>query len=532
MKFRGKIFLAVLFSISLFILSLPLFAQDKTISLDVENMNIEAVLKIIAEQSGFNIVISRNVIGEVTVKLANVTIYQALDTVLKTNNYAYSIEDGVINVYSYQDTQQQERFVNLQTKVFTLAYTNVSDLRRILLSIKTARGRIEINEKNNQVIVTDTPDKVKEIESALKQLDQETEIKKYKLLYSKAADIETKLLQIIPKEKGDIYVDERTNSVIVRATPVILNNLDDFMEGWDTQHKQVLIEAMILEVTLDATTKFGINFESKDTDGKHPSLVDFASKFAVNLASGGPGGVFTLGSLTADEYALTIEVLKSDANTEVLSSPKVTVIDGESANILVGSSEPYSVATTDPVTHLIVQDVRYVDVGVKLDVTPQIGEDEYVTMKIHPEVSTARRVAEVDNVVAKDTTQADSTMMVKNGETVILGGLIKNSKIKTVNKVPILGDIPLIGLLFKNRSTEDVKKEILVFITPHILTNDNRQTVTRQEYKASIDRTGKADNIVETTIEQSGGVEVMPPVKEKRAEAMRKEVMKLLDLRE
>ncbi len=514
-----------------------LFAEDGEVTLDVQNISIEEVLKMIADQSGMSVVLSTNVTGNVTVKLDKVTVVQALDSVLKANNYLYSVNDGIITVYSYQDTQQQERFVNLQTKVITLNYTDVADLKRILLSMKTARGRIETNEKSNQVIITDTPEKVKEVEEALMQLDQQTEIKKYKLLYSKAADMEEKLTQLIPKEKGDVYIDDRTNSIVVRATPVILKNIDNFIEGWDSQHKQVMIEAMIVEITLDDTMKFGIEWEhAYDRTGEdshhNPGALDLLTDFGINLATGGTGGIYKIGGLTPDEYTVTLEALKSDANTEVLSSPRIVVIDGEAANILVGSSEPYAVATTDPVTKLLVQDIKYVDVGIKLEVTPQIGEDNFVTMKIHPEVSTARRVAEVDNVVAKDTTQADTTMMVKDGETIILGGLIKNDKKSTINKVPLIGDIPIIGLLFQNKSYQDVKKEVLVFITPHILTSDNRQNISRQKYQESIDRTKKIDPILEHEIEKSGGVELTPPIEEKRSKAMQKDLMRILDIKE
>lgn len=527
---------AIAIFVSVFIISS--FAQDdKTVTLDVQNMSIGTVLKMLAEQSGMNVVISDNVSGNVTVKLDKVSVIQALDSVVKSNNYLYAVDSGIITVYSYQDSEQQERFINLQTKVFSLSNIDVADLKRILLSMKTPRGRIEVNEKNNQAIVTDTPEKVKEIEVALQELDQPTEVKQYKLLYSKAKDVEPKLLKIIPKEKGDLYIDERTNSVVVRATPVILKNIDNFIQGWDSQHKQVLIEAMILEVTLDETTKLGIEWQqlaqaSVDASGKvsrHPSLVNTAMKFASGLPAAGPAGFFKIGSLTADEYSVVIDALKSNANTEVLSSPRVVVIDNEKANILVGSSEPYAVATTDPITHLLVQDIKYVDVGVKLDVTPQIGEDKYVTMKIHPEVSTARRVPEVDNVVAKDTTQADTTMMVKDGETIILGGLISNSKKLTVNKIPILGDIPLLGLIFRNKNYQDQKREIIVFITPHILTNESRQTISRQQYQDSINRTKRSDELVENAIEKSGGVEIAPVEREKKDKAIKRDIKRILD---
>ncbi len=511
--------------------------EDKTVSLDVQNMNIDAVLKTIADQSGMNVVLSNNVIGTVTVKLDKVSVIQALDSVLKANNYLYAIDNGIITVYTYQDAEQQDRFINLQTKVFALSYTDVSDLKKVLLSMKTARGKIETNEKNNQVIVTDTPEKVKEIETALKELDQQTETKEYKLLYSKAKDIEPKILQVIPKEKGDVYVDERTNSIVVRATPVILKNIDGFIGGWDSQHKQVLIEAMILEVTLDDETKLGIQWQqltqSIDANGNaihHPSLINTAAMFAAGLPAAGPAGFFKIGSLTADEYNVALDMLKNNTNTEVLSSPRIVVIDNEKAEILVGSSEPYAVATTDPITHLLVQDIKYIDVGVKLDVTPQIGEDNYVTMKVHPEVSTARRVPEVDNVVAKDTTQADTTMMIKDGETIILGGLIKTQKKQAINKVPVLGDIPILGALFKNKDYFNEKREVMVFITPHILTNNNRQTASRQQYQGTVNRLKREDPIITDAMEKSGGVKISPVEKEKKDEAIRKDIKRILNM--
>ncbi|MFA5094528.1 MAG: secretin N-terminal domain-containing protein [Candidatus Omnitrophota bacterium] len=537
MRSSRHFLISSVFFIFLMLFSSAALAADGVVNIDAQNVSIEEILKMIADQSGMSLVLSTDVTGEITVKLDNVSATQALDSVLKASNYLYAIDDGIIRVYSLQDSQQQERFASLQTKVVTLEYTDVAELKSILLSMKTPRGRIEINERSNQVIITDTPDKVKEVEDALKQLDQPTEIKRYKLLYSKAKDMEEKLTQLIPKEKGDVYIDERTNSIVMRATPIVLKNVDSFIEGWDSQHKQVLIEAMIVEVTLDNSMRFGIEWEhaydrSGDESHHNPGVLDLLTDFGVNLATGGTGGIYKVGGLTPDEYTVTVEALKSDANTDVLSSPRIVVIDGEAANILVGSSEPYAVATTDPITKLLVQDIKYVDVGVKLEVTPQIGEDNYVTMKIHPEVSTARRVAEVDNVVAKDTTQADTTMMVKNGETIILGGLIKNDKTSSINKVPLLGDIPVLGLLFQNKTYEDVKKEVLVFITPHILTTDNRQDISRQKYQESIDRTKKVDPIVEREIEKSGGVELTPPVDEKRSKAMQRDLMRILDIKE
>ncbi|MDD5746762.1 MAG: type II and III secretion system protein, partial [Candidatus Omnitrophica bacterium] len=163
------------------------------------------------------------------------------------------------------------------------------------------------------------------------------------------------------------------------------------------------------------------------------------------------------------------EMLEATSDTDVLSAPRVVVMNEKEASILVGSSEPYLIQTKDTDTGLITTETKFMDVGIKLIVTPKIAENGFVIMEIHPEVSSARRVAEVENALAVDTTQADTTLMVKDGDVVILGGLIKDSVKTTVNKVPILGDIPILGLFFRNDGKEKVKQELVVFISPHLM---------------------------------------------------------------
>ncbi len=464
------------------------FSQESLVSIDVENAPIDQVLKMIASQSGLNIVTSQNVSGTVSVKLDNVSLERALDSILKINNYMYSKDGDIITIYTYADAQQEERFANLITKVFTLDHTDVMDLRRALLSMKTSRGKIELSPKSNQVIITDTPTKIKEMERALKLLDQKTVLKKYKLEFARASDLMERLTRLIPPEKGQVFVDERTNSVVVKATPVVLKDADELISGWDVQHKQVLIEARLMEVNLDKTLQLGIRWEYDNTT-RSPQRVgmDLKEDLSVDLAK---GTILNIGTLTSDEYNIILEALETSGDAEVLSAPRICVLDNEEANILVGSSEPYIITSEDPVTGFVTESTEYIDVGIKLIVTPQIGENGYITMVIHPEVSKARRLPDVDNAVAIDTTQADTTMMVRDGETIVLGGLIKNKQETVLRKIPFLGDIPLLGLLFRSKEEETIKQELIVFITPHILTDRNRQIVSQGEWHTFTDRTG------------------------------------------
>ncbi|MCM8813587.1 MAG: hypothetical protein NC924_06605 [Candidatus Omnitrophica bacterium] len=443
--------------------SLPnslLAARENLISLEADEVAIGVVLKSIAEQADANIVISKNIQGTVTVKLKDVSVAKALQAVLEVSSYTFSIKDDIIFVYSFEERQQQERFSKITTRVYTLKYAGVKEIQRALLSMKSPRGRIELNEKGNQVIVTDTQEKIEEMETAIARLDQEQHLRQYKLIYAKAAEVKAKLETMIPSDKGILITDERTNMITVKAVPAVSRYVDDLILHWDIPSRQVLIEAKMLQITLSQGMKTGIDWDY--LKGKYNINLQFPQDLET-------GAIMQIGTMTRNSYKTVLEALESSSNTNVLSSPHIVVMDGQEASILVGSSEPYLVQNKDIDTGQVTTETKFLDVGIKLRVTPTITADNTVVMKIHPEVSSPRRVAEVDNALAVDTTEADTTLVVRNNETVLLGGLIKDSIVKSENRLPYLGRIPILGYLFKNSTEEKVKQELVVFITPRII---------------------------------------------------------------
>lgn len=487
----GKIFVIFLFVCFSLIAHRAVFGEelpvDKTvsgeilISLDVKSIDLEDALRLIAEQSGLNIVTSKNARGTITVKLKDVPVEDALKSILEVNNCKYKKEGNIIKVYTYQDLEQEERFVDLETKVFTLEFAKVSDIKPLILAAKSARGKMEVNTKTNQIIVFDTPDILKQMEGMVRELDKEIQLGIFQLNYADPTEIQNKLTQFIPKTEGEIMADTRTNSIIVKALPSVQKEVEALIGKWDRQNKQVQIEAKMIEVTVDDSMQLGVNWEYKTPTtfkNREPSTSNLKEDLSLDLTD---GGIFKVGTLSADDYTATLEMLATRANTDVLSSPKVTVLDGQEASIHIGSSEPYIVTSEDPVTGFVTESTNFIDVGIKLIVTPKIGQDKHITMAIHPEVSTSRRVAEANNALAIDTTEADTTLTVKDGQTVVLGGLMKQDTKKTVKKIPVLGDIPILGLLFRNMDEENVKKELMVFITPHILTAEGKIASDPQE---------------------------------------------------
>lgn len=488
--------LLVLFFLSFFLLSFVIreystIAQEieeQKITLDVKNMDIKDVLKMIAEQSALNIVISKSVKGAISIKLDSVFVKQALGAILKTAGYTYIEKDNILRICSFKELQREQE-ESLSSKVFTLQYAKVGDLKKVLMAIKTKKGKIELIPQSNQIIAIDTSSKLNEIGQVIDALDKKVSTKIYTLKYADPEEIEKKIRDFVSQDEGKVFSDKRINTVTVEAAPLIIKRIDDLIFEWDRQSQQVLIDARIFEVSLNSDKKFGINWQ-------------YLQSTQHSIGGGGVSAissdvVFKIGNLDADNYNLILEALQTDTNTDILSNPKIVVANNKKAHILVGSSEPYIEERTDDETKITTRETKFVDVGVKLLVTPKISSDNFITMEIHPEVSTARRVSLIESsamALAIDTTEADTTMIIKDGETIVLGGLIRHEKTKTGAKIPILGDIPLLGMFFKSKIDEIHNKEIIIFITPHIL-KEGSYKKENYSFKSDIFKSdGETDN--------------------------------------
>ncbi len=438
---------------------------DKTITLDVKDMEIADVLRMIADQSGMNIIASKNVKGLVAINLQNVPVEKALDAILKVNNCGYEKENGIIQVFTYPELSQKEQFFKPVTRVFRIENIKAADLKQTITSLKSAKGAVEIEPRTNSIIVTDTQENINSIEEALKQMDKKLETKAYRLNYAKPAELQKILLGVISAAEGEVLVDERTNSLIVTASAVLLRKLDTLITNWDKQIPQVLIEAKIMQITLDKNKFLGIDWQYQNPN-KH-TITAGAKSLPI------PTGVtyvdaFKIGVLGSEDYQVAIRALEGSSDVNLISSPRIVTLDNTEAKILIGSSEPYEIFHYDERGIINGKEIKFVEVGIKLTVTPKISDDGFITMSIRPEVSSARS-GTVTNALAIDTTEANTTMTVKDGNTVVLGGLIKDDTEIHIAKVPILGDIPLIKYLFRNHYTTKTKKEIIIFINQKII---------------------------------------------------------------
>lgn len=380
------------------------------ISLDYKDADINSVLRSLAYSYGLNLVTGADVKGKVTINLKKVTLDDALNAILTASGYVHVRKGNIIYI-----------------------------------SLGAAEG-----------------------------LDLSSE--PIFLKYLKAAETQNLLRKVI-SPKGDIKVDEVSNMLIITDFSANIEKVKKLMESIDIPPQQVLIEVKIVDITSKDLENLGVTWSAdyKPT-GELKGLFNRRTRYQEELkgtvAVPGPsgsltGGQFTINTLNFKGLSLTatIDALCQDQKATLLASPSIAVINNREARIVIGEKVPYKERTQT--TTGTTETTRFVDVGTTLRVLPSINADGYITMIVHPEVSSVSALLDAGPRIT--TREADTTVRVKEGETIVIGGLIKQSADKTRSKIPFIGDLPIIGLLFSNRSQDEGQIELAVFITPRIL---------------------------------------------------------------
>jgi len=279
-----------------------------------------------------------------------------------------------------------------------------------------------------------------------------------------------------------IVPDEATNSLVIRTAPPNFSVLQGTIDQLDIRPPQVLLEVLIAEVTLDKSSQFGVNwsiFGHQRTFGTSDStgvLGGFGPQIADSLLNSLPGlGVRVVGMGYVNVRAV-LQALAARTNVRVLSAPRVLALNNEKARILVGSQVPFTSASLTSVSALVDQVVQYQNVGTQLTIVPTINSDGYVTFRLLQEVSelSTQTVAAAQNSPIITTREAETSAIVKSDHSVVIGGLIGETRSDVETGVPLLKDIPLLGNLFKNKSVDHQRTELAIFLTPHVVTNDEQ----------------------------------------------------------
>ncbi len=521
-------------------------------SLELKDMDINDVLKLIASKTGLNIIAGRNISGRVSLFVQNIDVRDALTVILDANGLAYGESMGIVKIMTAAEYEQMygRKFgQNIQSKIIPLKTMKAADAVTLLSQIKSPTGKIIADEGtntlfledvpsrltdmaaylektdvpvvsevfriehvsaeglqttiekmltpklgassfdafSNKIFVKDTPAKLAEVKELIKQIDLPMTTELFDINYAKAEDVLKTVTNLLTKDIGRAQFDSRSNSLIVTDIPPRMEEIRKVIAGLDKYEKEVLIEARIVQIVLKDGSQMGVDWEG--IVSKYQNL-SFGNDYTLGDAVK-PKSTVSIGTLSEDKYAIVLQAINTMGKSKTLSNPRIAVLNNQEAKILVGSSKAYVTSTTTTTSgapSTTAESVNFIDLGVKLAVTPTIHEDGFITMKIKPEVSSATTdvvTSEGNKIPVKDTSELETVVRVKDGVTIIMGGLIKDEISNNQSKVPVLGDVPLLGKAFRNEDKSVEKTEIVIFLTPRIITGDVDQAAvahTTSEY--------------------------------------------------
>jgi len=374
------------------------------------------------------------------------------------------------------------------------------------------------DERSNALIVMASPQSIDMLKGIIAKLDQEVprgkgNIHVYYLQNAVAEDL-AKILMGVAKEAGEgakagatavkapvsalgekisILADKTTNALIITASPQDYAVLEEVIKKLDIVRAQVYVEALIAEVTLEKVSQLGVewNWTENPVDGKFKQfgstnfgMVNALQQGALNgLIMGVSKGMITTGGTSFPDIKALVQFYGGDTDVNVLSAPRLLTTDNQEAQIIVGEERPFLKSSQLSEAGSSIQTWDYKDVGITMKITPHISKGTLLRLDIFAEIkSFVEDVKGLTGAAITTKRQATTSVVVEDGATVVIAGLIRDDKTGSIGKIPILGDIPLLGWLFKNRSQNKTKTNLLIFITPRIVTSaEDLRKITEEE---------------------------------------------------
>ena len=509
---------------------------NQRISLDLRNIDVLEALKFVSTKGGINIVATKNVSGRVTISLENIPVKDVFDLILRSNGLAYVKQGEIYQVMTeaeYKAAYGKNFFDIRQVKVLRLKYAIPEGAFSLLDALKSEIGRVIVEQESGNVLIMDTPERIAQMEKSLEDFEEKNLVEVFTLKYSKAKEVEEILkTRLDLKKVGSVKADERNNQLVVQTLYERMEEIRSLINSLDKPTKQVLIDTKIVKIKLSDQLDSGIEWEGifkvaerfgttyvgsypfsyipagvtnpqftpRDkvyaNAGENIGYYPFSGT-TTNLSASTkvvPGERFHIGLMRPDrDFDVMINYLNTLGNARVLANPRLVVVNNQEAKIHIGERQAYvtTTTTTGQTTSTISEEVTFVDVGIQLSVTPNINDDGYITMKIKPEVSSVGSILTTptnNKIPIIDTSLTETTVMMKDGTTLLIGGLRKEEKTQSSQGLPLLNKIPLLGLLSKTETGKTERTELLVMITPHIISGTEFVTGDKRAFG---DKAGK-----------------------------------------
>ena len=470
------------------------------ISLDVRQMSLPDVLRLIADKANINIIVGREVTEAdvvITLRLKNVDLWQALEAVLKVRGFGYLEENGIIRIIKLEKLVEAKP--PLVTEINFLKYAEVEKVKTVCQFLLSPSGTIEIDFPTNALIIKDTSGNIEKIRQVIAELDVEPlpmlVKRQFQLNYINVVGEEEKdlletVLGAIVGEEGTFLIDSLTNSIYVEVPPPCIKEIEDYLKEVDVPAKRIMIKAEFVEVRLHDDEELGIKWRWKGAYGNYPLGATFRYPYYTRAEPGevvstpraplstlsGLGIIF--GSIE-QEFRALVDMLISEDRADLISSPSIVTLDGKEARIHVGDKYPYKIKSWKEGE--LFESTEFIDLGATLLVTPYIKGGNRIVLDIHSRVSeiTAKSLWEGGPPVVGDR-DTKTQIEMEDGETIVIGGLFRDNEKETRTGIPFLSRLPIIGALFTHKTTEKERTDLLVLITPYVLPEMGEENIAEK----------------------------------------------------
>ena len=436
------------------------------ITVNFKGADIRTVLSYLSEVSGLDIVPSPDVTGTVDLKLTDKPWQVALDIIVRNYGFAYEKEGDIIRVITVGELQAEE----LKTQTFNLNYGKAEDIIVSIKEMVSSRGKVMFDERTNIVLVTDIPTNIYTIGQVIEKLDKKT----CQVL------IEARIIETVLDDTEKLGIDWNIKFAVSGAKRPTTFPFNYFKAPFNSETIHGRMESYFPQVQVDdpsSTTIGSGGATTTDTAGEFPSTMNGVFGFPYALKDD-----FSFGTIDFSQFSAIAEFLKSRADTDVVSNPRIATLDNTEALINVGQTLNLPTYERSAVTgRMEITGYAPKDLGVILRVTPHINAIDEIVVDLSPEITDLLRYDTLDaatGIVAPvfSTRQAKTQVRIRDGEIIFIGGLIKENDVKINRPIPILGDllgdIPGLGLLFTKKETQKQKVELIMFISVNIIRTD------------------------------------------------------------
>jgi len=517
------------------------FAKTQKVALSFDDVDINVFLKTMSEITGKSFVVSNKVQGKISFvssrEVPSAKVYDIVLSILRSQGFfTVPEEENLVHVYPAQEALKMSGKIfygtetvdvkeeGVVTQIIPLDYANASDIMNVARPLFSNEVLITAFTRTNVIIANGHAKNINLLISMIRFLDTEipqaqSDIHIYNLENSdaeKMAQTLSNLASSIPVKRQDqkaptppaeptTFFSERfravankdTNSIIIISAPQDWEKIERIIRDLDVRRQQVLVEALIVEITLDNESTLGFDWRVLlDTGTELDALAQSnTGLLSESVATGGLAGL-TVGLLNGtipDVYAI-LNANKENTNFKILSTPEIVTIENQEASINIGEEIPFLTSSRVDENNNVIQTYDYKDVGITLKITPQINETGYITMDINQSIKKiveGTELLENPSLYSRDIT---SKVTVKDRRTIVIGGLIRDDVTTIEKKVPLLGDIPLLGWLFRKQTKQRNRTNLMIFLTPYIVTDDSemhRLTEKKREEQRQFEELSK-----------------------------------------